>query len=270
MSSKISLTKKDIIITLGCTLFLLLNLGAIGSGGRRRAKETVCLSNLHQWGAILQMDTESNNDYFYSGYGAPGFWWIRDLEDRYKDWKQNKLWFCPMATMPLFDEKGNLTVQSNVFCAWGILTGTGLGPHGISGSYGLNSYLLNPPSTDYPFEGGRNVKNNWRTPNVKGADKIPAFADCLRFDGWPLDTDLPPAFEDMSWSISSHIARFSINRHDGAVNVLFLDWSARKIGLKELWTLKWHRTYNTSGPWTIAGGVQTTHWPQWIKNFKDY
>jgi len=61
-----------------------------------------------------------------------------------------------------------------------------------------------------------------------------------------------------------------INRHIGYANVLFMDWSSRKVGLKELWTLKWHRQYDTVGSWTTAGGVVPTDWPQWMKGFKDY
>ncbi|MHC4889363.1 MAG: hypothetical protein ACYTEO_07880, partial [Planctomycetota bacterium] len=63
---------------------------------------------------------------------------------------------------------------------------------------------------------------------------------------------------------------FNINRHDGYINGLFMDWSVRKIGLKELWTLKWHRKFDTAGPWTTAGGVRPSDWPEWMKNFKDY
>ncbi len=37
------------------------------------------------------------------------------------------------------------------------------------------------------------------------------------------------------------------------------------IRLKELWTLKWHPQFNTSGPWTEAGGVQSTDWPEWMR-----
>jgi prepilin-type processing-associated H-X9-DG protein len=63
---------------------------------------------------------------------------------------------------------------------------------------------------------------------------------------------------------------FCINRHEGHVNALFFDWSVRKVGLKELWTLKWHRQFNTAGPWTKAGGVQPEDWPEWMRGFKDY
>ena len=53
-------------------------------------------------------------------------------------------------------------------------------------------------------------------------------------------------------------------------NGLFLDWSVRKIGLKELWTLKWEPWFDTAGEWTRADGVQPDDWPKWMRNFKDY
>ena len=39
---------------------------------------------------------------------------------------------------------------------------------------------------------------------------------------------------------------YCMNRHNGGVNGLFMGWSVRKVGLKELWTLKWHRQYDTA------------------------
>jgi len=69
-----------------------------------------------------------------------------------------------------------------------------------------------------------------------------------------------------------------MNRHNGYVNSLFLDWSARKIGLKELWTLKWHRTFDIDGPWTIAGfggneAACAACWDNaapWMRDFPEY
>jgi prepilin-type processing-associated H-X9-DG protein len=69
---------------------------------------------------------------------------------------------------------------------------------------------------------------------------------------------------------TNEINHFVINRHNGFINLLFMDWSARHIGLKENWTLKWHHAFNTSGPWTKAGGVQPSDWPEWLRRFKDY
>jgi prepilin-type processing-associated H-X9-DG protein len=62
----------------------------------------------------------------------------------------------------------------------------------------------------------------------------------------------------------------TINRHSGKINGLFLDWSVRRIGLKELWTLKWNKQFNTAGEWTKAGGVQPEDWPKSMRRFKDY
>jgi len=59
-------------------------------------------------------------------------------------------------------------------------------------------------------------------------------------------------------------------RDDGGINFVFLDWSVRKVGLKELWTLKWDREFDTAGPWTKAGGVRPGDWPEWMRRFKDY
>jgi prepilin-type processing-associated H-X9-DG protein len=66
------------------------------------------------------------------------------------------------------------------------------------------------------------------------------------------------------------MGRFCISRHDGYINALFLDFSVRKVGLKELWTLKWHRQYDTCGTWTVCGGISPTDWPIWMQDFEDY
>jgi hypothetical protein len=67
------------------------------------------------------------------------------------------------------------------------------------------------------------------------------------------------------------MGHYAIDRHNGFVNAVFLDWTVRKVGIKELWKLKWHRAFdNAAGPWTTAGGCMPGDWPDWMKNFKDY
>jgi prepilin-type processing-associated H-X9-DG protein len=56
--------------------------------------------------------------------------------------------------------------------------------------------------------------------------------------------------------------RFRGNRHGGYVNAVFLDISVRKIGLKQVWTVKWHRNYDANANPPV--------WPEWMKRFKDY
>lgn len=66
------------------------------------------------------------------------------------------------------------------------------------------------------------------------------------------------------------MTRYCINRHQGGTNAVFLDWSVRKIGCKELWTLKRHRKSNTAGIYTSAGGMAQDEWPHWMRSLKDY
>jgi len=64
--------------------------------------------------------------------------------------------------------------------------------------------------------------------------------------------------------------RFCLNRHNGYIDGIFLDFSVRRIALKELWTFKWHRNFDTAGTWTKAGGVRPGDWPDWMSGFRDY
>ena len=264
---KANLTKKDILITFGCLVFLLANLGAVGSSGRRRAKEAVCLSNLRQWGVMFEMFTNDNNGYFCDAghLGWKSGAWILAFRP-YMETRTNLL-RCPEATKRLPDGK-----------AWGgpfntyIMGAGGIGDRREEGSYGANCWIYNPRPGETAIQ-GRPTEWNWRTPHVKGANTIPLFADSMWRGGGPYEVGVrgdPPEY-DGQWAGYNHeMQHFCINRHNGAINGLFMDWSARKIGLKELWTLKWHREFDTTGPWTTAGGITPEHWPQWMRNFKDY
>jgi prepilin-type processing-associated H-X9-DG protein len=258
------------MMVLGCVLLALLTLGAIGEGGRRRAKEFVCRANLRQWGGIFQGYIEQNDGKFLSGDpGTPGYWWPKQLSEEHRDWKRTRIWFCPEADKPIVDEYGKVAPTLSIFNAWGIFAGSGLGPNGISGSYGLNGYVI-PIAENRTFESGIPAKHGWGDlHDVPEASSVPMFLEALRFDLWPRFTDAPAANEFALWT-GNNLARCCINRHDGAVNCLFVDGSVRKVGLKELWTLKWHKSFNTAGPWTKAGGVLPQDWPQWIRPFKEY
>jgi len=141
------------------------------------------------------------------------------------------------------------------------------------GSYGMNSWAYNPPPGKTALQ-GRPAKDHWRRAHVKGACYIPLFLDCRWPGGGPSHTDEPPKYYDDDSQLGQlwvqEMRLFCTDRHNGFINGIFLDFSVRKIGLKELWTLKWHRRFNTAGHWTTAGGVQPDDWPEWMRRFKDY
>ena len=260
MKYKIGFTKKEIIVVIICGVFLLLNLGAIGSNGRRNAKDLVCLSNLRRWGVIFDMYTRDNNGHFFSGSGnGTGRWWIELLQPYYSP----KLLLCPETA-----NTKDVSFPQTAFQSWQVSTSEGY----IVGSYGLNGWICNPLQGTTSVWGRSGVSDYWRYPNVEGANNIPVFLDMWWVDAWPRITDAPPIIDGTPGDTpnSNEMRRVCINRHNAAVNGLFMDWSARKIGLKELWILKWHRSFNIVGPWTRAGGVMPNDWPMWMRNFKDY
>jgi prepilin-type processing-associated H-X9-DG protein len=178
---------------------------------------------------------------------------------------------------PFQDERGVPGPIQSSFAAWGIYQS---GPrhdgdktyvmnaNGPAGSYGLNGYMLHAVQT---YGEGIPASEGWPDlESIPEPDRVPLFLDALRFDLWPRATDTPPADEPAFWNTPRYMGQCCINRHNGAVNCLFVDGSVRKAGLKELWTLKWSRSFNTAGPWTTAGGVRPECWPPWMRDFKDY
>jgi prepilin-type processing-associated H-X9-DG protein len=265
MNGRMNLAKKDVVILISCVGFLIFSLAAVGESGRRRAKEYVCQSNLRQWNVVFHDYVQNNNGQFLTGERGTAFYWPAQLDPVTQSWKTNKTWFCPTALKPMSDGE-----RMDGFTAWGIYTGSsGIGPDGIAGSYALNGYLLDVQNATEMMLEQRRASDFWRTLQVADGARVPVMIEALRFDLWPSYTQAPPVSENTTWSSTEHMARCCINRHDGAVNCLFADGSVRKVGLKELWTLKWHRTFNTEGPWTKAGGVQSDNWPVWMRGFKD-
>ncbi len=232
---------------------------------KKQAKAVACQSSLHQWALFWSMYTSDYDGNFFDERGGEDTSskdrWPIALQSLYKNIKMR---LCPMATK--IETEGGI----NPFMAWG---GTGVFSDGTYGSYGLNEWLSKRTtisSYDEPVKG-----NYFGNVNAKPANNIPVFIDCAWYDVWPFDVDNPPISDgDLTdCKGKNEMRRVCINRHDGFVNCTFLDWSIRKVGLKELWTLKWHKTFNTAGEWTKAGGATTAKWQDkasWMVKFKDY
>jgi prepilin-type N-terminal cleavage/methylation domain-containing protein len=204
---------------------------------KEQARTIGCIGNLKQWGLISSMYTQANDGKFWSGQDATGWWWIADLEDRYQSYKKNKLWFCPTATKPIIDRNGNPAPTLNIFNAWGIYNRgdyTAINPDGIAGSYGINGYVLAPKNPNPRGTDDSATVDNWMTPNVHGAANVPLFLDALRFDLFPQENNPPEDDQYSAWTAGNSMARCCIDRHDGYVGCVFMDFSARKVGLKEL------------------------------------
>jgi prepilin-type N-terminal cleavage/methylation domain-containing protein/prepilin-type processing-associated H-X9-DG protein len=255
---------------------------------RKQAQGMVCQSNLRQWGTFMATSVTDNDGQFFSpnweksrGVCGPltftleaSAWGLWNLAEREQG---EGIVCCPMASK-FASSDGAGYKRGGTFTAWNFGTNEYVewAPYGCGVSY--SSYGLNN-AVGWVWRLGEKEateKHIWRTADVRGQNRIPVLLDsaahwCISY--WDSAGPSPPecdAIPTMSVRASPLANPECINRHDGGVNVLFMDWSVRKVGLKELWTLQWNRLYSTSGSWTKAGGAEPDDWPQWMRTFKDY
>jgi prepilin-type N-terminal cleavage/methylation domain-containing protein len=255
MGERKGFTLIELLVVISIIALLLSLLVPALDKAKIRAKNSVCLSNLHQLALAVSMYAlEHDGDFVVGCTGATGGWaWMEKLRPYYKD---DRLLICPVTK--IVNERDYSA--GGAFRVWN--PGTVDNP--LFGSYGLNGWLSKPePGRDSVF--GRPVRDNWQTIDIKGAGRVPMMVGCGIWDSWPLHTDQPPPYENtevIHGVLNNEVRRFCMNRHQSRINGSFVDIAARPIGLKELWRIKWHRRYDT--------GAVAPLWPEWMKNMKDY
>ena len=284
----------ELLVVIAVIMLLVALLLPAAQRAKRQAKAVFCRANLKQWGTVFAIYTNNNEGLlprqkFHSlATPEPWMYFLRDDSAGGK-----AIACCPMAAKPAnpvaiqaaqmnaFNNQRRPEGTGGTFLAWGKLRFSieGRATPDYSGSYAINSWLATPPEgVSFIIGAARGMeryKNSfWKTSQVSGAATIPLYADSWWWCSWPKDTDTPPQYEGDKSAFPcgclNSIQRFCMNRHDGFVNAVFLDSSVRKVGIKELWTLKWHRDFNTAGRWTKAGGVLPESWPEWMRRFRDY
>jgi len=225
---------------------------------RRQARTVVCQSNLRQWAMTLAAYTQSYEGRLPSAYnyrGRSALWLLRGTFIGAMDPNANHaglhgfhtrgIALCPMASRPRPPDPNRagfdiMVVSPRVSwrmtgeiggatAAWQILTPE---PPFV-GSYGYNTAL---------FAGFRtNVRGDPEIPDLntftlREHASIPVLLDSI--DPWPnlrgFDSTRP-----WNWPVGGGgLNSFVMDRHGRQTNAIFLDWSVRSVGLKEIWTLK--------------------------------
>ena len=267
MHKKRGFTLVELLVVIAIIALLMSILMPALARVRKQAKVVICQSNLRQWGSIFSMYTADNDGSFQEGWNTVGTsnWWMDATKAYYAaglipdEVDEFEIFFCPAAS--------NKAIKAAEGSAnFGVWDDSWLENKGYKGSYGINGWVENKRNEIYSDMGPL----RWRTDRVSGAGNVPLFLDAPWIDTWPRDNDDPPPLDNIHWQQCSMMGRFCKNRHDGYINGVFLDYSVRKIGLKEMWLLKWHRDFNLQGLWTTAGGVKPDDWPECMASFRDY
>jgi type II secretory pathway pseudopilin PulG len=245
----------ELLVVIAIIALLMAILLPTLSKVKRQAKAVACRSNLKQLGSIFLMYAHDNNGCM----PITSRRWPETL--RLLSYKRNKLLFCPMAIE--FESEGG----RHPFAAY-LAFSFGTDYYCGYGSYGMNGWVCNPPREIMINPFGLPTSNNWRRISVRGTTNIPLLLDGMWIDSYPAATNIPPPVDgyQCKWwdpGISKHkqMSIFCINRHNRFMNGVFLDFSVRKVGLKKLWKLKWHRNFDLNAP--------TPEWPDWMEEFAD-
>ncbi len=254
----------ELLMVISIVVLLMALLLPVLQRVRKQARAVVCQTYLKQWGTILNIYVEENRARLPSIFDSVLFFrgtFISDddpnVSGPLNPFDTKGIACCPMAVRP----RPRDNKIGSTFEAW--VTRYQHPPFRCS--YGFNQKLLSFQSIHYSFHYSTEELLGLDVFSLKGRAKYPILLDCKVPHAPVRDNEEPPMERfPFGWGA------FCMNRHNGYINGLFLDWSVRRIGLKELWTLKWYSDFDTSNPWTRAGGVRPEDWPQWMRKFKDY
>lgn len=237
-------------------LLIAILLPALGAA-RQSARNMQCLTlvkNHNEGLAAISVD-QKNQLVEYS----PNRIFMVDVQEAFGGQELDNV-LCPEVTEEGTGGLGTATRPS----AWGVTDLQG-NAQTVTTSYAINGFT-------YRKSGGRSWDGSaydpgWRwadttndqsawwgnnTSSIEEPSSVPLFADAIWPDAYPLHTDTPPTHGQGGETTTPHMTRVAIDRHTGPVNnVSFYDGHASSVAIKDLWTLKWHRNFDTDTEVTI-------------------
>ena len=279
MKRRTAFTLVELLVVIAIIVLLMGTLIPTLNKIRRRAKATICRSNVRQWGLVFKLYGEDNEAKLPQSFpggnlNAREAYWLNATLPYFKD-KDRR--FCP-STKVVYKPGYFKNTPGSTFACWGPLADGDPDSWYVdfdTGSYGINDWCATPLPGESTYW-WHPSKNAWKTQLAKGANRIPLFGDCaIVGGGFTQDDDLPPTKEPPpytgwnqhtnGWTASNAMGLFCLPRHEGAINLVFLDGSVGAVLLRALWTLKWHRNFEINGQWSPRNAT----WPKWMLKFGD-
>ena len=252
MRQKKGFTLIELLVVIAIIALLLAILMPSLKKAKKIAQDVICRSNLKQWGVIWKIYTQENDGKLpdCTGFGALRGDWIVALRDDYPTGKITK---CPSAIKVNESFKGGGTNFAY------INTRDSNNNPEETCSYGMNNWSY---STGHWAMGANNGADKvWGRFEVGGAstNTIPLFMDSAYRGGFPeyggydsIDMVLSeePLPDNGFTRVMHGIRQFAMPRHSSGAkvgtNVTFFDMSARHVMVKEMWSLKWHKQFDTN------------------------
>lgn len=269
MHNRGGFTLIELLVVIAIIALLMSILMPALSRAKGQTQAAVCLSNLHQWGLVWNMFLTDRDGRVPENL----FWWASEEDPLlWPYFEDEKLLLCPSATKPRgalvpgdSQRGGKFNAHASWWHAYEVTWRTigAPGKHYLI-SYGRNGYCTHDTGNVRGRKAADGQEVVWGVVNIlvaKEAARVPLVLDCTGSGSCPCPEDKPPEYDGQIYFSEptnvNEIRGFCINRHNEHVNGVFLDFHARKIGLKQLWTLKWHRAWPDID-------LNTIDWPAWM------
>ena len=253
----------ELLVVISIIALLVSILTPALSKAKKSAQASMCLSNQHQFGLLWKFYCDEHGG-FFPDRGSGG---TVGQEDTMNGWPYAlepyygnvDILLCPAATK-LYDEGGKPP-----YAAW--TEGGGV----YHGSYTVNLWVANGDKDEGPTHEFN--LHCWRTPYTKSAAYAPLLSDGNWKDCQAYHRDVPPDYRGFWWrpgTNANELQRAVIDRHMEHVNISFLDFHSKKIGLKELWEIWWHKDWNPNNDPPPDFCTPTADYDGWMCHMKDY
>jgi len=243
------------------------------SAVRAQGKSSVCKANLRSWGIIWRMYSDEHDGKFMQGnrVGWARGDWVLSLRKYWAD--KDSILLCPSAKKRLVLGGGGPVAYGDETHSY--IQGNFGGVPGEECSYGYNLWLFTLPRNVNVLQ-GRPRDLHYDSSYSGQMQNVPLFLDSMWRGGGPWYGDdsgrssnpsyagiIPPPLRNGQWiSYNNEMMHFAIDRHQRGVNAVMMGGSVRHVGVKALWSLKWHKKYDERRGYT-------GEWPEWMSSYSD-
>jgi len=237
---------------------------------KERARIVVCQSNLKQLGMAFETYSVSNNGksmstdiYYIWPFVIAPYFGLNEYSENPEAAEKGimKIIKCPSSKSP--PKPRDTKWGSDRFTWEHYQEVPGQKLEDCEGSYGLNCWLAGmelQAYVDYDWASQKQVtKNELRDGAAKPSS--PLLADSCWFETVPMDPkeantytswydasvypDMYPDYTGMNYD-DRGMSRHCIDRHSLAINIVFADGHTEKVGIEDLWSIKWSRAFETT------------------------
>ncbi len=255
---KYGFTLIELLVVISIIALLISILTPALNKAKLQAKNVVCKSNLRQWGLIFTLYTDDYDGKFMEGidgnWATGQYSWIYSLMPYYN---APEIRLCPVANRTA-SQGASLPNE-----AWDMDI---LNPGSFSyikdhkykiGSYGVNWWVNSGKAINSRLD----PEGRWGKTGQRNASQIPLLMDCGFILARPTANDVPPEYDgQFLWPQGYGMRRVCTNRHQGQINMVYMDASVNGVSLFDLWKQKWHRNYTSP--------AEEPQWSDWMLGMK--